>query len=147
LRLADYRIDVPKGEEFSVIVPKVNIGEITRALEFALDKDVEELKLDITDSFVGIELVLPDDKKIYLSSVLIEGSFPDYENENIMPTKFNALVKVGPTGLEKAIKKVIILTKGLNYFVDVKANVDEMIVSSGETEMGEVKTRLKAIVD
>ena len=147
LRLADYRIDMDWWEEFGVIVPKVNVVDITKAVEFGIEKEVENIQLDITDSFVGVKLDLPENKEIYISSVLIEGSFPDYENENIMPTKFNTLVKVSPQGLEKAIKKVVILTKWLNYFVDIKTNVDEMIISSWETDMWEVNTRLKAIVD
>ena len=148
LRLADYRLEIPvEAEEFSVIVPKTNVGELTKAVEFGMGKEVEEVKLDITDSFVGLEIALPGGKRIYASSVLIEGNFPDYENENIMPTKFNATIKVSPSWLEKAIKKVVILTKGLNYFVDIKGEVDKVIISSGETDMGEVKTTLKAIVD
>ncbi len=148
LRLADYRVEIDSDSQpFSVIVPKMNIWELTKAIEFGISKDVEEVKVDITESFVGIEVLLPGNKKIYASSVLIEGNFPDYENENIMPTKFNATIKVAPSGLEKAIKKVVILTKWLNYFVDVKWDVDKVVVSSWETDMGEVKTTLKAIVD
>ncbi len=148
LRLADYRVEINwETQPFSVIVPKMNVGELTKAIEFGISKDVDEVKMDITESFVGIEILLPGNKKIYASSVLIEGNFPDYENENIMPTKFNATIKVSPAGLEKAIKKVVILTKGLNYFVDIKGDVDKVIVSSWETDMWEVRTTLKAIVD
>jgi DNA polymerase III sliding clamp (beta) subunit (PCNA family) len=44
--------------------------------------------------------------KITATSLLIQGNFPDYEREEIMPTHFNNTILVDKSLCEKAIKKI-----------------------------------------
>ncbi|MBO4516027.1 hypothetical protein J5751_00975 [bacterium] len=44
--------------------------------------------------------------KILATSLLIQGNFPDYEREEVMPTKFNTTLIMNKDDCEKAIKKI-----------------------------------------
>jgi DNA polymerase III sliding clamp (beta) subunit (PCNA family) len=57
--------------------------------------------------------------KIFVSSILIQGDFPNYENESVIPSQFNTKVVVEKDILEKAIKKVLTFTKSENNFVEL----------------------------
>jgi len=44
--------------------------------------------------------------KILATSLLIQGNFPEYDREEIMPKNFNTKILVDKNECEKAIKKI-----------------------------------------
>jgi DNA polymerase III sliding clamp (beta) subunit (PCNA family) len=44
--------------------------------------------------------------RILATSLLIQGTFPDYEREEVKPTHFNTTLEIDKNECEKAIKKV-----------------------------------------
>jgi len=46
------------------------------------------------------------DMKILATSLLIQGNFPDYEREEVMPKTFNTTLTMNKDECEKAIKKI-----------------------------------------
>ena len=79
-------------------------------------------------------------------SLLIQWNFPEYENENIMPTSSNAQVLVDTSQLEKAIKKISILTRDINNFISVSGWESKLMLSSWDTDMGNADTHAPAII-
>ena len=87
------------------------------------------------------------DMKLQCTSLLIQGSFPEYENENIMPTTWNTKVMLDASGLEKAIRKISILTRDINNFINISSEQDKLLLSSWQTDIGEGQTQVAAVVD
>jgi len=84
--------------------------------------------------------------ELLVTSLLIQGNFPDYNNENILPTKFNTSILIDKEQLEKAVKKILIITKDINNYVLLETQKDKLHVSSGNTEKGEATTSISAII-
>jgi hypothetical protein len=51
-----------------------------------------------------------------------------------MPRQFNTKILVDKSICEKAIKKIGILTKDINNFIQIESNKDSIIISSGKTD-------------
>ncbi len=84
---------------------------------------------------------------IKLVSLLITGNFPDYENENVMPTKFETTVLVNKSDIEKAIRKVNILTRDTNHFVILDIKEDSIICDTwSQIDMWEAQSSIPAEV-
>jgi DNA polymerase III sliding clamp (beta) subunit (PCNA family) len=67
---------------------------------------------------------------IIATSLLIHGNFPEYENENIMPKNFNTTVIVDKNSIDKAIKKIGIMTKDINNYVVLGITNDGINIQS-----------------
>jgi DNA polymerase III sliding clamp (beta) subunit (PCNA family) len=65
---------------------------------------------------------------------LIQGSFPEYDNENIIPTSAQTKVQVDKNNLEKAIRKISIITRDINNYIMLQCTADGVHVQSGETD-------------
>jgi DNA polymerase-3 subunit beta len=64
-----------------------------------------------------------------------------------MPTHFNTTILVDKSLCEKAIKKIWILTKDINNFIQIETQPDSITISSGKTDKGAGKTKINAIID
>ena len=104
------------------------------------------MQLSFSDNMVSFGFAL-DNMKFQCTSLLIQGSFPEYENENIMPTTFTTKIMMDGTQLEKAIKKISILTRDINNFINIESDTDKLHLTSGETDIGEGQTQVPAVVD
>ena len=129
-----------------MIVPKIHISDIKRVADYALDKEGTAMQLSFSDNMVSFAFELKE-MKIQCTSLLIQGSFPEYENENIMPTTFTTKVMLDPKQLEKAIKKISILTRDINNFINISSDVNKLQLTSGETDIGEGQTQVPGVVD
>jgi DNA polymerase III sliding clamp (beta) subunit (PCNA family) len=63
-----------------------------------------------------------------------------------MPTKFNTKVLADKTALEKAVKKILIMTRDINNYVLVETKDDSMATSSGDTDKGAANTSIPAVI-
>ncbi len=145
-RLAEYKVKNGVDGEFSLIVPKVTITDIQKITEYAIDKECEEMKIHYSENLIAFELAIKE-IKIISTSLLIQGNFPEYEREEIMPRSFNTKVLVDKALCEKAIKKIGILTKDINNFIQIETNQDSIIISSGKTDKGAGNTTIPAILE
>ncbi len=147
LRLADYKVNYDGDlEDLQVIIPKNNIAELKRGLERYLSLGGVDVSLVMNNNLIGLEM-RTQDIYIKLVSLLITGNFPDYENENVMPTKFETTVLVNKSDIEKAIRKVNILTRDTNYFVILDVQEDSIICDTGsQIDMGEAQSSIPAEV-
>ena len=147
LRLADYKVNYDGDlENLQVIIPKNNITELKRGLEWYLSLGGVDVSLVMSNNLIGLEM-RTQDIYIKLVSLLITGNFPDYENENVMPTKFETTVLVNKSDIEKAIRKVNILTRDTNHFVILDIKEDSIICDTwSQIDMWEAQSSIPAEV-
>lgn len=146
-RLGEYSIDFAwSGHDFSLIIPKVHINDIRRVADYAMSKEWDTMTLQYSDNMVHVSFQAGD-VSLHCTALLIQWTFPDYENENIMPTTFNSKVRIEASVLDKAIKKIWILTRDINNFINVQLQNDAIAISSGETDMWKWATQLSCLVE
>ena len=147
-RLAEYAMDFDGTADKNVdmIIPKTHINDIKRVADYATEKGQHELTISYADNLVAFHYEV-EGMQIITTSLLIQGNFPEYRTENIMPTKFNGTIKLSKDACEKAIKKISILTKDINNYIAFATQGDALTVSSGDTDKGAGNTSIAAIVD
>lgn len=148
LRLADYKVSYDGNlDDLQVIIPKNNIAELKRGLEWYLNNGWSDATLMMSNNLIGLEMRTKD---LYMKivSLLISWNFPEYENENVMPSKFETSVMVNKSDLEKAIRKVNILTRDTNYFVILDIQDGQIICDTwSQIDMGEAQSSIAAEVN
>ena len=145
-RLSEYKVTSSLSQDFSLIIPKVSISDIKYLVNFAIDKEVPEMTVKYSDNLIAFELALWE-VRIVATSLLIQGNFPEYEREEVMPTQFSTKVMLDKRDCENAIKKIWILTKDINNFVQIETQATKVIISSGKTDKGAGTTEIPAIID
>lgn len=145
-RIAEYKINSNLEEDFTVLVPKVAVNDINSIARYALEHEVPTISVKCSQNLIAFEFQV-DTMKVIATSLLIQGNFPDYEREEIMPTTFNHTILVDKEACDKAIKKIGILTKTANNFIQIETQSDKIIVSSGKTDKGNGQTEINAIVE
>lgn len=147
-RLAEYRIPYEQTSvsQFSVIVPKNHINDIKKVADYAMTQwgDMLSLKTSVNMMEMTIEV---DTMRITASTVLIQGAFPQYEQESIMPTERNMKAIINKSELDKSIKKIGIMTRDLNNYILVNASGDTIHITSWETDMWDAKTSTTAFIE
>lgn len=137
LRLAEYKIPYfGDAEDFSLVIPKWNIWEVKKVLEYINTVWWEHINIKSSDNLVAVSFE-SENIKINLVSLLIQWNFPEYENENIMPTNFTTNIIINKSATDKAIKKINILTKETNNFISMDFTGDQVIFWSGEMDSWE----------
>lgn len=147
-RLAEYKMDFSGSnvQNLALIVPKVHINDIKKVADYALDHGAQQMKTMFSENMVSFGFELKE-MNVFTTSLLIQGTFPEYENENIMPTAFTTKVVFDKNDLDKAIRKISILTRDINNFINIQSDTDKLFLSSGETDLGEGQTSTAAVVD
>lgn len=144
-RLTEYKLNAENVDDFNVIIPKVAINDIKKIADYSIEKESSDVKMKYSENLVAFEFQIWD-INILATSLLIQWNFPDYEKEEVMPTQFNTEVVLDKSQFEKAIKKIGILTKDINNFIQIEISPDTVIVSSGKTDKWKWKTNISAIV-
>lgn len=104
-RLSEYKTLNTNANDFSLIIPKVSISDIKHLVNYAIDKEVPEMIVKYSENLIAFELTI-EGTKIIATSLLIQGNFPEYEREEVMPTQFTTKVMLDKNECEKAIKKI-----------------------------------------
>jgi len=139
-RLTEYKTNwAIKWDDFALIVPKVSIIDIKRISDYAIENECENIEVKYSDNLIAFEFEI-NDMKILATSLLIQWNFPDYEREEVMPKTFNTTLTINKDDCEKAIKKIGILTRDINNFIQIEIENWEATVSSGKTDKGTGKT-------
>ena len=145
-RLSEYKTLNTNANDFSLVIPKVAITDVKYLVNYAIDKEVPEMLIKYSDNLVAFELNV-EGVKIVATSLLIQGNFPEYEREEVMPTQFVTKIMLDKKDCENAIKKIWILTRDTNNFIQIETQGTKVILSSGKTDKGAGITELPAIID
>lgn len=145
-RIAEYKLLTDITEDFSLIIPKSAINDISLITKYAVSRETPDMKMKFSDNLVWFEYQIWT-TKIIATTLLIQWSFPDYEREEIMPTHFNSTILVDKNLCEKAVKKIWILTKDINNLTQIETQWDAIIISSWKTDKWAWKTKISAIIE
>lgn len=145
-RLAECKTNSTNKEEFSLIVPKVTMTDMQKIAEYATDKESEEIQIHYSENLIAFQIKV-NDIKILATSLLIQGNFPEYDREEIMPKNFNTKILVDKNLCEKAIRKIGILTRDINNYIQIETTKDSINISSGKTDKGAGNTTIPAIIE
>ena len=145
-RLSEYRVNHTNVSDFSLIMPKALVNDMSNVVNFAIGKEVADMKVNYSENLIAFSFVI-EDIKIIATSLLIQGNFPEYEREEVLPTQFVTKVMLDKNECEKAIRKIWILTRDINNFIQIETKDSKVIISSGKTDKGAGITELAAIID
>jgi len=135
-----------KDADFALIVPKVTMTDIQKISEYAMSNEAETLTVKYSENLIAFQVQVKN-MKILATSLLIQGNFPEYDREEIMPRTFNTKILVDKNLCEKAIRKIGILTRDINNYIQIETTKDSIIISSGKTDKGAWTTTIPAIIE
>ncbi len=146
-RLTEYKTNwTIKWDDFSLIIPKMSIIDIKKISDYSQEKESENVEVKYSNNLIAF-IFEADNMKILATSLLIQWNFPDYEREEVMPKNFNTKLIINKDDCEKAIKKIWILTRDINNFIQIEINNWEATVSSGKTDKWTWKTNIPVLVE
>ena len=99
-RLTEYKTNSTiQWDDFSIIIPKTSILDIKKISDFSVEKWCENVEVKYSNNLVAFGFDIKweqeiDNMKILATSLLIQWNFPDYEREEVMPTKFNTTLTI-----------------------------------------------------
>jgi len=137
-RLGEKMLSTKKTTTFEpILIPIKNVMEIIKVFEYLGDQDVE-VKLN------NNQIVFKTDK-VYLTSRLIDGSFPDYKQ--ILPKEFSTDVIVLKQDLINTLKKINIFSDKSNQVqFELLPSKKKVILKAQNKDVGETVENLEAAV-
>lgn len=135
-RLAEKRVKFKNKDEWSTLIPVKNIADIVKILD--------DLTSDMEVMITKHQIVIKTDG-IYLTSRVIEGSFPDYRQ--IIPKDNKTDVVFLKQDLLKAFKLATIFSDKFNK-LNIKTDSDnkKMFIKTSNNDIGETVTEIPATV-
>lgn len=126
-RLARFEMPLPDGASGmpGIIVPRKTVGELRKILEEAADV----IEVSLSQSKVRFTF-----DHIVLTSKLIDGTFPNYEQ--VIPSGNNKIVEVNPKIFSNAIDRVSTISDGKSRAVKIALNGKVMTLSANSPESG-----------
>ncbi len=146
-RLSEYKIlSNWNDNEFSLIIPKNSINDFKKIADYQISKENNEIQVKYSDNLISLQFNM-DKVKIMATSLLIQWNFPEYDREEIMPKKFNTKVLLDKNLCDKSIKKIWILTRDINNFIQIQTEKDSITISSWKTDKWAGTTTIPAIIE
>lgn len=137
-RLAEKKVKIKNIPEFEgVLVPIKNIQDVVRVLG-GESGDIEIV--------IGENQIVFLSESLYITSRLIDGVFPDYQQ--IVPKEFSTEVTVLTEDIAQAIRVVDIFSDKFNQVdISVSGELKKCILSSRNEEVGQNQTALQVAID
>jgi DNA polymerase-3 subunit beta len=126
-RLARFEMPLPAGAEGmpGVIVPRKTVGELRKLLDEAADT----IQVSLSQSKIRFAF-----DHIVLTSKLIDGTFPNYEQ--VIPANNDKIVEVNPKLFSGAIDRVSTISDGKSRAVKITLNGKTMTLSANSPDAG-----------
>ena len=86
-------------------MPKALVNDMRTVVNFAIGKEAADMKVNYSENLIAFSFVI-EDIKIIATSLLIQGNFPEYEREEVLPTQYVTKVMLDKNECEKAIRKI-----------------------------------------
>jgi DNA polymerase-3 subunit beta len=126
-RLARFEMPLPEGAEAmpGVIIPRKAIGELRKLVEDAADT----IQIGLSENKIRFAF-----DHIVLTSKLIDGTFPNYEQ--VIPKNNGKIIEVNPKLFSGAIDRVSTISDGKSRAVKITLNNNTMTLSANSPESG-----------
>ena len=118
---------LPEGAENipGVIIPRKAVGELRKLIEDAADS----IEISLSESKIRFAF-----DHIVLTSKLIDGTFPNYEQ--VIPSGNDKVIEVNPALFSGAIDRVSTISDGKSRAVKIALNNNTMTLSANSPEAG-----------
>ncbi len=140
-RLAEKSIKCTGVESREVIVPQRALSELQRILSVLEESEEED---EVTIAFQDNQVQFSY-KTITLTSRLIEGSFPAYQQ--IIPTNHTTRVLIDKGEFSKAVKTAALFSRLGVFDVLIAIEQGKVTVSAHNTQVGKSSTEIEASVE
>lgn len=137
-RLGEKILTTKKSLDFEpILVPIKNVTEIMKVFEYLGDKDVEV--------YLSNNQIVFRDDNVYLTSRLIDGTFPDYKQ--ILPKEFSTEMVVLKQDLINTLKKINIFSDKSNQVqFELTPSKKKVMLKAQNKDIGETTEDLEAAV-
>lgn len=118
--LCEYTIPLPKTMDHSpaVIIPKPAATDFLYLAKKCMGGENNTINIQTSKNMIAYSYTYQQ-MKIYTTSILIQGNFPDYKNEKITPTTFNDTFKIDKQSLYTEIQKLAVLSNSPDNLLKV----------------------------
>ncbi len=136
-RLAEKTIKNTGINSLSVLIPHQNVGEIIRVFS-----DIEdELTVSVGENQIAVE-----NESVYVSSRLVDGTFPDYKN--IIPDSNETQALVSTNDFMNTVRLSDIFSDKFNKLtITSDPNDDVVVFTTSNADIGENTTKIKADIE
>jgi len=121
--------------DFDAIVPAKALGVFERV--FAPSREQGEWAVDV--KVTPNQILLRSDERT-LATVLVEGSFPKYEE--VIPRESNKSARVNRVELHSAIRRAALLTSDEARAVKLSFDSSQLVITAQSPEQGEARVEL-----
>ncbi len=135
-RLARFQMPLPEGAEGmpGVIAPRKAVTELRKLIDEAADT----VQVSLSEGKIRFSF-----DHVVLTSKLIDGTFPNYEN--VIPKDNDKVVEVDPQAFSGAIDRVSTISDGKSRAVQITMQGRTMIVSANSPESGSATEELEIV--
>lgn len=138
-RLVRYTAKANLGD-FEAIVPVDALKAIAPVLKYAISIGTTKLMFGVSDQRLSISLS-GGDQEIVMTTLLVQGHYPDYDREEVIPTIYGGYLTVDRIELIQKLPQIMALTGAqMNFPVKFSVADDQLTLSSGNTDKGELST-------
>ena len=124
-------VNAPDNYSKKVIIPLKTINEISRIID-----EWEDIKIIIGEKQINFET-----NNIIITSRLIEGHFPDYNQ--ILPKKYKERVKLDTEQFLTSVKRVALLINDKTNYIKLNLKKDVMLLSIETPEVGQAQEEIE----
>ena len=140
-RLVRYTAEADLGD-VEVIAPVDALKAIAPILKYAISIGATKIKLWMDYQKLSIS-ISGGDQEIVVTTLLIQGNYPNYDREEIIPTSYAGYITVDRQELLQKLPQIMALTTAyLNYPVKLSVEDEKLTLSSGKTDNGELSATL-----
>lgn len=134
--LSEVQLLEPIAADRQVIVPRKGVLEIGRFLTSS--EDTASLRLSSNHICIGV-------KDLTLTSKLIDGRFPDYEQ--VLPVNYKRVIRAGRTPLREALQRVAILANEKYRGVRLTVRPGTLLITAHNPEQEEAQEEVPVTYD
>ncbi len=135
LAVVERQLEKPYKDKKGVIIPSKALNELNKAL-----KDEGDVKLNILEN----QIIFVVDN-LFLTSRLIEGQFPNYEQ--VIPKKSDKKIRAKTDDLLKAVRRVSVFSVEKSASIKLEAQKGQLVITASAPELGEAKEEIKVNYD
>lgn len=138
-RLAEKTLKVSESSgDISCIVPVKTILELGTILASAKDEDKVDIIVSKNQIFISVD-------KVKITSRLIEGQFPNYEQ--VIPSTSKTKAYLSISELSLALKRINLFAKENNNKVLFKVGKEGVVITTDTTQLGVGEVEIKAKIE
>jgi len=135
--LAEYALVLPSLPSIKVSIPKSSALDIAHVASWLVSDDTDPLStMHVWSNLLGWETRIGQ-TTIYISTITIQGNFPDYHNPKIMPPTYASSLTLETALFDKQLRKIDILAKDNKKHVFLGIEDGLLKLSTGKVDKGD----------